>query len=36
MTEAVKTLIADYTALLHDMERIGIKVDDEDKALPIV
>jgi hypothetical protein len=30
---SVKAHISDYTALLYDIEKIGIKVDDEDKAM---
>lgn len=38
MTEGtpLKSHISEYTALLNDMERIGIKTDDEDKAMVLL
>ena len=38
MTEntSVKAHVSEYTALLNDMERIGIKVEDEDKAIVLL
>ena len=33
---SVKTHISDYIALLNGLEKIGVKVNDEDKAMVLL